>query len=87
MLNDATINRILGHLQALRIGVIGDLFLDRYFDIDASLTELSIETGLDAYQIMAVRSYPGAAGVADTGLNSYSSTGAVRSAVRSIKCA
>ncbi len=41
---------------------MGDLFLDRYLDIDASLTEPSIETGLDAYQVVRVRSYPGAAG-------------------------
>jgi rfaE bifunctional protein kinase chain/domain len=30
--------------------------------LDGSLTEPSIETGLDAYQVVGVRSYPGAAG-------------------------
>src|SRR5207302_178282 len=35
---------------------------DRYLDIDATLTEPSIETGLDAYQVTRVRSYPGAVG-------------------------
>jgi bifunctional ADP-heptose synthase (sugar kinase/adenylyltransferase) len=44
------------------VGVLGDLFLDRYLDIDAALTEPSIETGLDAYQVVRVRSYPGAVG-------------------------
>lgn len=44
------------------MGVLGDLFLDRYLDIDAELTEPSLETGLDAYQVVRVRSYPGAAG-------------------------
>jgi rfaE bifunctional protein kinase chain/domain len=44
------------------VGVLGDLFLDRYLDIDATLTEPSIETGLDAYQVVRVRSSPGAAG-------------------------
>src|SRR4029077_15027684 len=44
------------------IGVIGDLFLDRYLDIDGALSEPSLETGLDAYQVVGVRSYPGAAG-------------------------
>jgi bifunctional ADP-heptose synthase (sugar kinase/adenylyltransferase) len=44
------------------VGVVGDLFLDRYLDLDAALTEPSIETGLDAYQVTRVRSYPGAAG-------------------------
>jgi bifunctional ADP-heptose synthase (sugar kinase/adenylyltransferase) len=62
MLNQALIERILTRLPALRIGVVGDLFLDRYLDIDAALTEPSIETGLDAYQVARVRSYPGAAG-------------------------
>src|SRR5438067_12246205 len=62
MLSEAIIERILGRLSLLRIGVLGDLFLDRYLDIDAALTEPSIETGLDAYQVMRVRSLPGAAG-------------------------
>jgi bifunctional ADP-heptose synthase (sugar kinase/adenylyltransferase) len=53
---------ILAKLPSLRIGVFGDLFLDRYLDIDAALTEPSIETGLDAYQVVRVRSCPGAAG-------------------------
>src|SRR5437762_8152327 len=62
MLSEAKIEQILERLPALRIGVLGDLFLDRYLDIDAALTEPSIETGLDAYQVVRVRSYPGAAG-------------------------
>src|SRR5206468_4024308 len=33
-----------------------------YHDVDASLTEPSIETGLDAYQVVRVRPSPGAAG-------------------------
>jgi bifunctional ADP-heptose synthase (sugar kinase/adenylyltransferase) len=62
MLSAPIIDRILDSLPGLRIGVLGDLFLDRYLDIDAALTEPSIETGLDAYQVVRVRSYPGAAG-------------------------
>lgn len=62
MLDAALIDRILKRFPALKIGVLGDLFLDRYLDIDAALTEPSIETGLDAYQVTRVRSYPGAAG-------------------------
>src|SRR5207248_10256206 len=54
--------QILEHIPNLTVGVLGDLFLDRYLDIDAALTERSIETGLDAYQVVRVRSYPGAAG-------------------------
>src|SRR5260221_3760276 len=62
MLSDAILDRILTRLPDVRIGVLGDLFLDRYLDIDASLTESSLETGLEAYQVVRVRSYPGAAG-------------------------
>src|SRR5437868_10532298 len=62
MLTARRLDQILGRFPALTIGVLGDLFLDRYLDIDAALTEPSIETGLDAYQVVRVRSYPGAAG-------------------------
>jgi bifunctional ADP-heptose synthase (sugar kinase/adenylyltransferase) len=62
MLTDALLEQILGRIPALRVGVLGDLFLDRYLDIDAALTEPSLETGLDAYQVVRVRSSPGAAG-------------------------
>src|SRR3954469_2400673 len=62
MLSDQLITQILAALPERRIGVVGDLFLDRYLDIDAALTEPSIETGLDAYQVVRVRSYPGALG-------------------------
>jgi sugar/nucleoside kinase (ribokinase family) len=62
MLSDASLERILAALPDLRIGLIGDLFLDRYFDLDHRLTEPSIETGLDAYQVARVRSSPGALG-------------------------
>jgi rfaE bifunctional protein kinase chain/domain len=62
VLDDALIERILTTVPGKTVGVLGDLFLDRYLDIDAGLTETSVETGLDAYQVTAVRSYPGALG-------------------------
>jgi bifunctional ADP-heptose synthase (sugar kinase/adenylyltransferase) len=71
MTSDA-VERILTRLPALRLGVFGDLFLDRYLDLDAALTEPSLETGLDAYQVTGVRSYPGAAG---TVINNLSALG------------
>ncbi len=61
-LTEDVIEGILRRLPNLTVGVLGDLFLDRYLDIDAGLTEPSLETGLDAYQVTRVRSYPGAAG-------------------------
>ncbi len=62
MLTTELIERILGTLPHRTIGVLGDLFLDRYLDIDPALNEPSVETGLTAYQVVRVRSYPGAAG-------------------------
>src|SRR3954471_19633959 len=62
MLSDQLIDQILAALPTRRVGLIGDLFLDRYLDIDDALTEPSVETGLDAYQVVRVRSYPGALG-------------------------
>src|SRR5438445_7794264 len=62
MLTDARLDQVLDLIPLLTIGVLGDLFLDRYLDIDATLAEPSIETGLDAYQVVRVRAYPGAAG-------------------------
>jgi bifunctional ADP-heptose synthase (sugar kinase/adenylyltransferase) len=62
LLTKDRLEQILARLPQLRIGVLGDLFLDRYLDIDAALTEPSLETGKDAYQVVGVRSYPGAAG-------------------------
>jgi rfaE bifunctional protein kinase chain/domain len=61
--------------------VVGDLFLDRYLDIDASLTEPSLETGLDAYQVVGVRPYPGAAG---TVINNLAALGVKRVCVISV---
>jgi rfaE bifunctional protein kinase chain/domain len=62
MLSDTTLEAILRRIPSLRFGVVGDLFLDRYLELDAALTESSLETGLDAYQVVQVRAQPGAAG-------------------------
>lgn len=62
MLSAANLENILTGIPTLHLGVLGDLFLDRYLDIDPALTEASIETGLDAYQVVRVRPSPGAAG-------------------------
>src|SRR2546427_10238881 len=62
MLDEATLQQILARLPELTLGVVGDLFLDRYLEIDPVLTEPSLETGLDAYQVVRVRAAAGAAG-------------------------
>lgn len=57
----------------LTVGLVGDLFLDRYLEIDAARREMSIETGLEAYQVTQVRNQPGALG---TVLNNLAALGA-----------
>jgi rfaE bifunctional protein kinase chain/domain len=46
----------------LRLVVVGDFCLDRYFEIDPARAEVSIETGLPVYNVTRVRAQPGAAG-------------------------
>lgn len=62
MLTTELVERVLATIPGRTVGVLGDLFLDRYLDIDPALNEPSVETGLTAYQVVKVRSYPGAAG-------------------------
>jgi rfaE bifunctional protein kinase chain/domain len=71
MLTHDRLELILKQIPALTIGVLGDLFLDRYLDLDAALTEPSLETGLDAYQVTAVRASPGAAGTVINNLAAF----------------
>ncbi len=75
MLTAAAIDRILTTIPGRTVGLIGDLFLDRYFEIDASRNEPSVETGLTAYQVTGVRCYPGALG---TVLNNLAALGVGR---------
>jgi rfaE bifunctional protein kinase chain/domain len=53
---------LLNNFSGVTVLVIGDFFLDKYLDIDRRLSEPSLETGLEAYQVTSVRRYPGAAG-------------------------
>ena len=53
---------LLDRFPSATVLVVGDFFLDKYLDIDPRLSEPSLETGLDAYQVVGVRTYPGAAG-------------------------
>lgn len=55
-----------------RIAVIGDFFLDKYLEVDHVLDEPSVETGLNANQVAAIRRFAGAAG---TVVNNLASLG------------
>jgi bifunctional ADP-heptose synthase (sugar kinase/adenylyltransferase) len=75
MLSTELIEHILATIPKRTVGLLGDLFLDRYLDIDPARDEPSVETGLTAYQVTGVRSYPGALG---TVLNNLAALGVGR---------
>ena len=63
---------LLAGFGRLHITVVGDLFLDRWWEVDRSLDEPSVETGLTAYQVTGRRQSAGAAG---TVLNNLAALG------------
>lgn len=67
------LRELLSKFQDLKIAVIGDLFLDQWFDIDPALDEPSVETDLTAWQVIRHPVSPGAAG---TVLNNLHALGA-----------
>lgn len=64
------LEEILSKMPELRVLVFGDFFLDNYLTLDRSLSEISLETGLEAYQVVETRKYPGTAGVVAANLRS-----------------
>jgi bifunctional ADP-heptose synthase (sugar kinase/adenylyltransferase) len=62
VLSRERLETIVRTLPRLAIGLVGDLFLDRYLHLVPASKEISIETGLEAYQIDRVRNSPGALG-------------------------
>lgn len=68
-------SEIIAQFPQIAIAVVGDFFLDKYLVLESSLTEKSVETGLDAYQVVAKRLSPGAAG---TVTNNITALGAGR---------
>ena len=61
-MKQAEVDRILDALPSKTIAVVGDFCLDRYFHLDPSIEDRSVETGLPIHQIMRVRSSPGGGG-------------------------
>ncbi len=53
---------LLSQFSHKRVLVLGDFFLDEYLLLDRTLSETSLETGLEAYQVIERRISPGAAG-------------------------
>lgn len=56
------LQELFDKFSTLRITVAGDLFLDRWYEVDPALNEPSVETGLTAYQVVKKRAAAGAAG-------------------------
>ncbi len=59
---------LLSQFASLDLIVVGDFFLDKYLIIDPALSEVSLETGLEAYQVVDRRPQPGAAGTVTNNL-------------------
>jgi rfaE bifunctional protein kinase chain/domain len=68
MMDEARLSTLLTRANAVHALVVGDFFLDRYLVIDSALSERSIETGLEAHQVVEVISAPGAAGTVTSNL-------------------
>ena len=73
------LNTLLDGFSRQRIAVLGDFFLDKYLEVDATLAEPSLETGRVAHQVVGVRRSPGAAG---TVVNNLAALGAGSFAAR-----
>jgi rfaE bifunctional protein kinase chain/domain len=61
-MNEQRFQEITSRYSKLRLAVLGDFCLDRYLEIDPAKSETSIETGLEVFNVVNVRSQPGAAG-------------------------
>jgi rfaE bifunctional protein kinase chain/domain len=61
-MDSGRLQNLLKHFPDVTVLVVGDFFLDKYLDIDPGLSEPSLETGLETYQVTSIRQYPGAAG-------------------------
>lgn len=68
-MDESKLRQILSELPNISVAVVGDFFLDKYLIIDPKLTEISLETGLEAYQVVARRCSPGAAGTVTSNLH------------------
>ncbi len=74
MISPDRAEELLGRFSGLRVALVGDLFLDRYLEIDPDLDEPSVETGLTAYQVTSARSQPGALGTVINNLHALGIT-------------
>jgi rfaE bifunctional protein kinase chain/domain len=67
-MDQARLDELLDRFPHLHVLVVGDFFLDKYLIIDRQFSEVSLETGLEAYQVVDIRHSPGAAGTVTSNL-------------------
>jgi len=67
-MNMTRLDELLDRFPKLHVLVVGDFFLDKYLIIDRQLAEISLETGLEAHQVVEIRYSPGAAGTVASNL-------------------
>jgi bifunctional ADP-heptose synthase (sugar kinase/adenylyltransferase) len=68
-MTEQRLQQILDAFPRIKIAVVGDYFLDKWLTIDRSLDEVSVETKLTAYQVVAKRIFAGAAGTVAANLS------------------
>ncbi|MER3472549.1 MAG: carbohydrate kinase [Armatimonadota bacterium] len=61
-MTEQRLQEILARFPEQKVLIVGDFFLDHYLMIDRALSETSLETGLEAYQVVEIRNSPGAGG-------------------------
>lgn len=71
-MTEQRLRELFDRFGSLKIVLIGDLFLDRWYEIDPEKDEPSLETGRTAHQVVKKRSAPGAGG---TVLNNLAAMG------------
>ncbi|MEA3344750.1 MAG: PfkB family carbohydrate kinase [Chloroflexota bacterium] len=67
-MDERRLEEILDGFDQIKVLVVGDFFLDKYMIIERALSEISLETGLEAYQVVQVQCSPGAAGTVTSNL-------------------
>jgi rfaE bifunctional protein kinase chain/domain len=67
-MNQIRLDELLEQFSDLHVLVVGDFFLDKYLIIDRQLSKASLETGLEAYQVVDIRYSPGVAGTVTSNL-------------------
>ena len=67
-MNQARLDELLDQFPHIHVLVVGDFFLDKYLIIDRQLSKVSLETGLEAHQVVDIRCSPGAAGTVTSNL-------------------